>query len=152
MRDINRHAHSEYLKMIEVKSPFVIWYVFLYSINTDKNKKKYLQHPLYEVPAIRVKYRQSDANILPVWILSCTLKPASTVTFHSHIRFARKVQKYDDAFLKFSSIYFEGNISGILIKVRKYNSYPYFSSKHMLWVLKRTVAMRRFVWTPKTYV
>ena len=24
--------------------------------------------------------------------------------------------------------------------------------KHMLWVLKRTVAMRRFFWAPKTYV
>ena len=25
-------------------------------------------------------------------------------------------------------------------------------SKHMLWVLKRTVLMRRFFWVPKTYV
>ena len=24
--------------------------------------------------------------------------------------------------------------------------------KHMLWVLKRTVSMRRFFWAPKTYV
>ena len=26
---INRHAHTEYLKMIEVYSPFGIWHVFL---------------------------------------------------------------------------------------------------------------------------
>ena len=32
---INRHAHTEYLKMIEVYSPFGIWHVFLYSINTN---------------------------------------------------------------------------------------------------------------------
>ena len=24
--------------------------------------------------------------------------------------------------------------------------------KHMLWVLKRTVSVRRFFWAPKTYV
>ena len=29
---INRHAHTEYLKMIEVYSPLGIWHVFLYSI------------------------------------------------------------------------------------------------------------------------
>ena len=32
---INRHAHTEHLKMIEVYSPFGIWHVFLYSINTN---------------------------------------------------------------------------------------------------------------------
>ena len=31
---INRHAHTEYLKMIEVYSPLDICNVFLYSINT----------------------------------------------------------------------------------------------------------------------
>ena len=31
---INRHAHTEYLKMIEVYSTIGIWYNFLYSINT----------------------------------------------------------------------------------------------------------------------
>ena len=30
---INRHAHTEYLKMCEVHSPLGIWHVFLYSIN-----------------------------------------------------------------------------------------------------------------------
>ena len=30
---INRHAHTEYLKMIEVYSPLGILHVFLYSIN-----------------------------------------------------------------------------------------------------------------------
>ena len=32
---INRHAHTEYLKMIKVYSPLGIWYVFLYCINTN---------------------------------------------------------------------------------------------------------------------
>ena len=32
---INRHAHTEYLKMIENYSPLGIWHVFLYSINTN---------------------------------------------------------------------------------------------------------------------
>ena len=32
---INPHAHTEYLKMIEVYSPLVIWHVFLYGINTN---------------------------------------------------------------------------------------------------------------------
>ena len=32
---INRHAHTEYLTMIEVYSPFGKWHVFLYSINTN---------------------------------------------------------------------------------------------------------------------
>ena len=32
---INRHAHTEYLKTIEVYSPLGIWHVFLYSINTN---------------------------------------------------------------------------------------------------------------------
>ena len=29
---INRHAHTEYIKMIEVYSPLGIWHVFLYMI------------------------------------------------------------------------------------------------------------------------
>ena len=33
--NINSHEHNEYLKMIEVYSPFGIWRVFLYSINTN---------------------------------------------------------------------------------------------------------------------
>ena len=32
---INRDAHTEYLKMIEVYSPLGIWHVFQYSINTN---------------------------------------------------------------------------------------------------------------------
>ena len=32
---INRHTHTEYLKMTEVYSPFGIWHVFLYRINTN---------------------------------------------------------------------------------------------------------------------
>ena len=32
---INRNAHTEYLKMIEVYSSLGIWHVFLYSINTN---------------------------------------------------------------------------------------------------------------------
>ena len=32
---INCHAHTEYLKMIEVYSPLGIWHVFLYSIHTN---------------------------------------------------------------------------------------------------------------------
>ena len=32
---INRHAHTEYLKMIEVYSPLGVWHVFLYGINTN---------------------------------------------------------------------------------------------------------------------
>ena len=32
---INRHAHTEYLKVIEVYSPLGIWHVFLFSINTN---------------------------------------------------------------------------------------------------------------------
>ena len=31
---INRHAHTEYFKMIEVFSPLGIWHVFLYSIDS----------------------------------------------------------------------------------------------------------------------
>ena len=34
---INGHTHTEYLKLIEVYSPFGIWHVFLYSINTNIN-------------------------------------------------------------------------------------------------------------------
>ena len=33
--NINRHAHTENLKMIEVYSPLGISHVFLYSINTN---------------------------------------------------------------------------------------------------------------------
>ena len=32
---INRHSHTEYLKLIEVYSPLGIRHVFLYSINTN---------------------------------------------------------------------------------------------------------------------
>ena len=32
---INRRAHTEYLNIIEVKSPLSIWHAFLYSINTN---------------------------------------------------------------------------------------------------------------------
>ena len=32
---INRHAHTEYLKMIKDYSPLGIWHVFQYSINTN---------------------------------------------------------------------------------------------------------------------
>ena len=32
---INRHEHTEYLKMIYFYSPLGIWHVFLYSINTN---------------------------------------------------------------------------------------------------------------------
>ena len=32
---INHHAHTEYVKLIEVYSPLGIWHVFLYSINTN---------------------------------------------------------------------------------------------------------------------
>ena len=31
------------------------------------------------------------------------------------------------------------------------NHFLYFSSKHILWVLKRTVSMRRFFWAPTTH-
>ena len=32
---INRHVHAKYLTMIKFYSPLGIWYVFLYSINTN---------------------------------------------------------------------------------------------------------------------
>ena len=32
---INRHAHTEYLQMIQFFSPLGVWHVFLYSINTN---------------------------------------------------------------------------------------------------------------------
>ena len=32
---INRHVYADYLKMIFFYSPFGIWHVFLYSINTN---------------------------------------------------------------------------------------------------------------------
>ena len=38
---INRHAHTEYLKMIHVYSPLGIWHVFLYSINTNMKHRQY---------------------------------------------------------------------------------------------------------------
>ena len=31
------------------------------------------------------------------------------------------------------------------------NNFLIFQPKHMLWVLKRTVSMRRFFWAPNTY-
>ena len=51
---INRHAHIEYLKIIEFYSPFGIWLVFLYSINTNIShfwSMKYQQYAL--IPANR---------------------------------------------------------------------------------------------------
>ena len=33
--DINRRAHTKYLKMIEFYSPLGIWHVFLHSINAN---------------------------------------------------------------------------------------------------------------------
>ena len=32
------------------------------------------------------------------------------------------------------------------------NNFLISQPKHMLWVLKRTVSMRRFFWAPKTYL
>ena len=32
---INRHAHTEYINMIDVYSPSGIWHVFIYSFNTN---------------------------------------------------------------------------------------------------------------------
>ena len=47
--NINCHAHTEYINMIEVYSPLGIWHVFLFSINTN----------IYEVPVIRVNTSKS---------------------------------------------------------------------------------------------
>ena len=58
---INRHAHTEYLKMIEVYSPLGILHVFLYS-----NIYQYLPLPVYEVPAIRVNATKSTYTFTSV--------------------------------------------------------------------------------------
>ena len=54
---INRHAHTEYLKMIEVYSPFGIWHLFLYSIST-----KYYHFHLWSTRNMRI-YQQIDVYI-----------------------------------------------------------------------------------------
>ena len=46
------HVHAKYLKMIEFYRSFGILHVFLYNINTN-----ILPHPVYEVPAIRVRHQ-----------------------------------------------------------------------------------------------
>ena len=46
---INRHAHTEYLKMIEFYSPLGIWHVLQYSTNTNTyhfRSMKYRQYVL----------------------------------------------------------------------------------------------------------
>ena len=52
---INRHAHTENLKMIEVYSPSGIWHVFLY-----------LPLPVYKVPAIGVNTTKSTYTFTSV--------------------------------------------------------------------------------------
>ena len=43
--------------------------------------------------------------------------------------------------------------TGLQFRVRNENLNFFISqSKHMLWVLKRTISMRRFFWASKTYV
>ena len=45
---INRHAHTEYLKMIEVYSPLGIWHVYLYCFNANIyhfRSMRYQQYP-----------------------------------------------------------------------------------------------------------
>ena len=44
---INRQAHTEYLKMIEVYSPLGIWHVFLYSINTSIYRFRSMKYRQY---------------------------------------------------------------------------------------------------------
>ena len=44
---VNRHAHTEYLKMIEVYSPLGIWHVFLYSINTNIYHIRFMKYRQY---------------------------------------------------------------------------------------------------------
>ena len=44
---INRLAHTEYLKMIEVYSPLGIWHVFLYTVNTNIYHFRYMKYRQY---------------------------------------------------------------------------------------------------------
>ena len=44
---INRHAHTEYLKMVEVYSPCGIWHVFLYSIYTNIDHIRSMKYQQY---------------------------------------------------------------------------------------------------------
>ena len=51
---INRHAHTEYLKMISFYSLLGIWHVFLYSINTNIYHFRYMKYRQYAyIPANR---------------------------------------------------------------------------------------------------
>ena len=51
---INRHAHTEYLNMIEVYSPLGIGHVFLYSINTNIYHFQSMKYRQYvQIPANR---------------------------------------------------------------------------------------------------
>ena len=68
---INRHAHTEYLKMIEVYSPFGIWHVFLYSINTNIYLFRSMKYPQY------TKFHQID-----VYIYQCD-NLHSYISYHS---------------------------------------------------------------------
>ena len=45
-----------------------------------------------------------------------------------------------------------GYIFQDLKSVYQKNNFLISQPKHMLWVLKRTVSMRRFFWAPTTYV
>ena len=44
---INRHVHAEYLKMVLFYSPFCIWHVFLYSINTNIDHFRSMKYRQY---------------------------------------------------------------------------------------------------------
>ena len=44
---INRHAHTEYLKIIEVYSPLGICHVFLYSISTNIYHFRFMKYRQY---------------------------------------------------------------------------------------------------------
>ena len=44
---INRDSHTEYLKMVEVYSPFGIWHVFLCSINTNIYHFRFMKYQQY---------------------------------------------------------------------------------------------------------
>ena len=68
---INRHMHTEYLKLIEVYSPLGIWHVFLYSINTN------IYHLRSKVPAIRVNTTKSTYTFTSV--NTCRIIPKATI-------------------------------------------------------------------------
>ena len=57
---INRHAHTEYLKIVEVYSFCGIWHVFLYNIYTN----------IYQVLAICVNTSKSTYTFTSVYPLS----------------------------------------------------------------------------------